>query len=224
MITPDDIRKKVDKLIKDKGFSLNELSLRIGRENTYLYQYINRGSPKRLAVKEREKLARILEVDERELTDQDAEQMPIRSFLKDPTSEMARIDMIDAVASCGPGIENFNPVVSGHHLMSFAVLREITNSKPQNIKILKVRGDSMEPTINDSDVIWVDISYKVPAGDGLYLFCINGELFVKRLQIDFIKHSIIIKSDNSKYDPIVASESDNVAVLGKVISINKMLG
>lgn len=138
--------------------------------------------------------------------------------------DMAKIEIIDASASCGTGIENFHPVVVGHNLISMANLKEITNSRPNNIKILKVRGDSMEPTINDSDVIWVDISYKQPTIDGIYLFCMNEELFVKRIQIDFIKKNVIIKSDNPLYQPIVASSEDNVKVIGKVISINKMLG
>lgn len=221
MPTPDETRIKVDNLIKEKGYSLNELSIRIGREQTYLYQYVNRKSPKRLPVEERRKLAKILEVDEQQLTDIE---LGARNEIGELGEEMAKIEIIDASASCGMGIENFHPVVVGHNLISMSNLREITNSKPNNIKILKARGDSMEPTINDSDVIWVDISYKQPTVDGIYLFCMNGELFVKRIQIDFIKKSFIIKSDNPRYEPIIATSNDNVEVVGKVISINKMLG
>lgn len=208
----------------DNGLSQNDLADTLGWQQTRVSELLNdkRDFPKNKLVA----AARFFNIDLELLTKYNdgliGSITPNSLLTKDV--EMAELEIIDAVASCGTGIESFHPVVAGRHLISFTTLREITNSKPQNIKILKVRGDSMEPTINDSDVIWVDVSYKAPAGDGLYLFCINGELFVKRLQIDFIKHSIIIKSDNLRYDPIVASDSDNVAVLGKVISINKMLG
>lgn len=67
--TPDSIKNKIDKLISDKGLSLRAVSLQIGRGETYLQQFISRTSPKRLSEQDREKLARILEVDEQELSD-----------------------------------------------------------------------------------------------------------------------------------------------------------
>ena len=46
------------------------------------------------------------------------------------------------------------------------------------------RGDAMQPTISDGDLIWVDVSIKTPTSDGLYLFALKGEVFVKRLRLD----------------------------------------
>lgn len=43
-----EIRNNIDKLLNKKGFSLNDASIKIGQNSTYLFQFINRGSPKRL--------------------------------------------------------------------------------------------------------------------------------------------------------------------------------
>ena len=144
--------------------------------------------------------------------------------IADDILNYAGIDIIDAQASCGNGAENFNPVVIGKQLISYPSLRDLTFSTPENIKILRARGDSMEPTINDADYIWVDISCKQAQSDGIYVFCIGSGIIAKRVRIDFIHQSAVIVSDNPKYPPIQANETDKIEVIGRVISICKMLG
>lgn len=156
-------------------------------------------------------------------------QVPISAVLgnneiEDDILNYASIDIIDAQASCGNGIENFNPVVIGKQLISYPSLRDLTFSTPENIKILRARGDSMEPTINDADYIWVDISCKQADSDGIYVFCIGTGIIAKRVRIDFIHKNAVILSDNPKYPPIQVGQSDQVKVIGRVISICKMLG
>ncbi len=68
-MTPDDIRKKVDSLIVERGLSLAQASLAIGKNVAYLHQYINKGSPVRLPEIQRKKLAALLNVSEQELSD-----------------------------------------------------------------------------------------------------------------------------------------------------------
>lgn len=67
--TPNSVKKKIENLISDKGLTFRAVSLQIGRGETYLQQFVSRPSPKRLSEQDREKLARILEVDEQELSD-----------------------------------------------------------------------------------------------------------------------------------------------------------
>ncbi|OPZ78655.1 MAG: putative HTH-type transcriptional regulator [Alphaproteobacteria bacterium ADurb.Bin438] len=136
----------------------------------------------------------------------------------------AEIEIISAIACCGNGNKNYDIEIIGKQLISILSLKEITNSKPENIKILKVRGDSMTPTINDSDLIWVDISYKTPTGDGLYLFIVRDELMVKRIRFNIFNNTATITSDNQNYPPIETNKTDEITVIGKVISISKMLG
>lgn len=134
------------------------------------------------------------------------------------------LDVIDAVACCGNGIVNFDTYVIGQHMMSLAALKQQTPVSPEHIKILKVVGDSMEPTISNGDFVWVDVSCISPTSDGIYLFCIGDRLVVKRVQINPFDNSLEILSDNPRYKPIQASNYQTVSVVGRVISFTKMIG
>lgn len=65
----DEVRKKIARLIVEKGFNYAQISLAIGKNVAYIQQFIKNGSPRRLGEVERHKLAQILRVDEQELTD-----------------------------------------------------------------------------------------------------------------------------------------------------------
>lgn len=65
----DDVRKKIARLIVEKGLNYAQVSLAIGKNVAYIQQFIKNGSPRRLGEVERHKLAQILRVDEQELTD-----------------------------------------------------------------------------------------------------------------------------------------------------------
>lgn len=134
------------------------------------------------------------------------------------------IDVVDAIACCGNGHVNFNTHVVGQQMMSVSAFHQITTVRPDLIKILKVVGDSMEPTISNGDFVWVDISCQTPVGDGIYMFCIGDRLVVKRVQINPLDNTIQILSDNPKYMPIKADNYQSVNVVGRVISFTKMIG
>jgi hypothetical protein len=69
MENTDEIRKKIKRLINERGLNYAQLSLAIGKNIAYLQQFIKNGSPRRLGEVERHRLAQILHVDEQELTD-----------------------------------------------------------------------------------------------------------------------------------------------------------
>lgn len=65
----EEIRKKIARLINERGLNYAKVSLSIGKNIAYIQQFIKNGSPRRLGEVERQKLARLLKVDEQELTD-----------------------------------------------------------------------------------------------------------------------------------------------------------
>lgn len=65
----EEIRKKIARLITERGLNYAKVSLNIGKNIAYIQQFIKNGSPRRLGEVERQKLARLLKVDEQELTD-----------------------------------------------------------------------------------------------------------------------------------------------------------
>ena len=69
MENTEEIRKKISRLILDRGLNYAQVSLAIGKNIAYIQQFIKNGSPRRLGEVERRQLAQILRVDEQELTD-----------------------------------------------------------------------------------------------------------------------------------------------------------
>ena len=52
-------RKFICDLIVESGFSLREMSLKIGKKESYLHQYIKYGKPSKLTDKDREAIINI---------------------------------------------------------------------------------------------------------------------------------------------------------------------
>jgi hypothetical protein len=63
----DPIRSRIVKLAGNRGLTLKELSLMVGRNHAYLQQFVRRGSPRNLPEAIRLELSRILAVPESDL-------------------------------------------------------------------------------------------------------------------------------------------------------------
>lgn len=79
---------------------------------------------------------------------------------------------------------------------------------------IKISGDSMEPIIADSSVVWVKQQDSLINGD-IGIFVLNGESLCKKL--DNIDGKCYLVSVNSLYSPIEVLETDNLRVVGKVL-------
>ena len=86
----------------------------------------------------------------------------------------------------------------------------------KNIDAINVVGDSMEPTLNSDNIIFVDKTKKDVARDGIYAFTTTHGLFVKRIQRR-VDGKLDVISDNRDY-PIQILEKNEVFVVGKVVS------
>lgn len=233
MKTQEEIRRYLDEKIAEKGTNYRELSLAIGRKDQYIHQYIKYGLPQQLKEDDRRAIARILDIDEQELSSKPLyppitlvhsdgisvlmdQALKLISNLRKKNIETISIDMLDAVACCGTGVENFSENVNGKWLMPLVDFRQITMSAPDNIKMIKVKGDSMEPTLKDGDWVLVDISRISPDSDGLFLLRLAGGLAVKRIQCG-LGNNINVLSDNPNYPPLPPTTLEDVPIVGKVI-------
>jgi hypothetical protein len=224
----EEVRSFLDKAILAKGMTYRELSLRIGRRDSYLHRFIKYGLPRRLEEQDRKQLSLILEVDEQLLTDIDLSYSPAPAHMtgvavvaEKITSLFTKgdevvIDMIDATACCGDGIDNLPEKVCGHWRLPLSEFKTLASGAPENIKMLRVQGDSMTPTISEGDFVWVDTSNNYIGSDGIYLIRMATGLAVKRLQAGL--SNIVIKSDNPTYSDITA-EVGEVKIVGKVVHI-----
>jgi len=86
----------------------------------------------------------------------------------------------------------------------------------ENIEAINVTGDSMEPTLNNGNIIFIDKSKQDINKDGIYAFINENGLFVKRMQRR-VDGGLDVISDNKEY-PVQIVNKNGINVLGKVVS------
>ena len=92
------------------------------------------------------------------------------------------------------------------------------NINPRYARVLTTRGDSMEPTIRDGDVLLVDTSIDHVRDNTIYIVVYGGLVLVKRVHGKF-DGSLVLISDNATYPPetIAAHDVPNLKVAGRVM-------
>ncbi|HVJ03003.1 MAG TPA: phage repressor protein, partial [Sphingomonas sp.] len=133
----DGQRAALEALMAEQGASLSELSRVIGRNPAYLQQYLKRGTPRLLAEADRALLARYFGVPEARLGGPAPEGLV----------EVARLDL---GASAGPGRIADQEARRAPGALSPALLRAL-GVRAGAASMIRVEGDSMEPTLSDGD-------------------------------------------------------------------------
>lgn len=88
----------------------------------------------------------------------------------------------------------------------------------QDLALINVKGDSMEPVLSSEDLILVDMRIRGVEDNAIYVLQFNGVLLVKRLQRRF-DGSVVIMSDNPRYTPETLSGDavEALKVIGRVV-------
>ncbi|APG24005.1 XRE family transcriptional regulator [Syntrophotalea acetylenica] len=92
----------------------------------------------------------------------------------------------------------------------------------QKLALLNVKGDSMSPTMNDGDLILIDMRSDRIEDSAIYVIEFDEALLVKRIQRRF-DGSVAIKSDNPFYEPeiIPKERAQSLRIVGRVIWTGK---
>ncbi|UVC30234.1 chromophore lyase [Pantoea sp. SOD02] len=96
--------------------------------------------------------------------------------------------------------------------------RVLFNGRPaENIRLIALNSDSMAGTFAPRDQLFVDISVHRFDGDGIYLFTLDDQLYLKRLQLQHKKVAVI--SDNKRYETwyLTLEEARTLQVVARVI-------
>jgi len=115
----------------------------------------------------------------------------------------------DINASAGGGALNFDE--------NYEVIYIDKKLIDKNLDAIHVVGDSMEPTIKDGSIIFIDRSDKNIQNGGIFVISTNSGTFVKRVNLKSTGEIELI-SDNKIYPPETIS-SENVEIVGKVVKI-----
>ena len=237
----DPIRLKVLDLIERTGTDLKKASLACGKNAAYVHQFIYRGTPKVLPEDVREALAKHLRVNDRALRHPEVPQRktptrfeneeddhPEGEARKRPRRSAAGfspISEIDVRASAGPGAfhEGLEEAKTTW-LFPDDVIRHEFRARPEDLHIVTIDGDSMEPLLSSGDRIMVDTSRRVPAPPGIFVIWDGIGIVAKR--IEHMPHSdptkIVIKSLNPEYQTYERNAED-VNIIGRVVWASKRL-
>ena len=90
---------------------------------------------------------------------------------------------------------------------------------PGRVKLLTCVGDSMEPTIKDRDILFVDITQARFTHPGIYVLSIGESLLIKRLDMTVSGDLDIISDNRERYaaQRVHAADLSQVSVAGKVV-------
>lgn len=96
-----------------------------------------------------------------------------------------------------------------------------SKGKVEDLVLIEARGDSMDPTIADGDVVLIDRSKKQVVVGNMYALRTKNAVMVKRLQ-PIGAARIKVMSDNKLYDSYeINLESGDTEIIGQVIWIGR---
>nr|WP_315492533.1 LexA family transcriptional regulator [uncultured Pseudomonas sp.] len=129
---------------------------------------------------------------------------------------------LDVTASMGPGKpppEHFDIVRSITIHPDWLRSQGLTYSSVENLAIITGDGDSMTGTFSNGDSLLVDRGITEIRTDAIYVFTMEGDLFIKRLQ-RMTDGSIRMISDNPIYPPIIIAGErlERVHIQARVLS------
>ncbi len=208
---PETPRERLMDLARQRGSSLTSLSELIGRNASYLQQFIARGSPKKLEERDRRKLAEFFGVPETELGG--PQDISYGVSQKPTQRQWIEVPRLAIGASAGPGATGDDEEPFDSFRFSARWLRE-QGLQAANLTSIVVEGDSMEPMLRNGDEILVD---RTPRAfrDGVHVVRLDDTLMVKRLAFAGAGR-ITLLSRNEAYPPIEVSVAE-LEIVGRVV-------
>ena len=220
-MSADPVRDALRTLLRRTGHTMKSASLAIGRNETYLYQYLTRGMPKVLKQRDAEALAQLLHCNVeaiRHRGERPAQEIPAGTA-PPPDARVAAVPELDVDAGAGLTVFNDEYPVSTHRwYLPLGLIREAGPVNPDDLRIVRVRGDSMEPALSAGDRLVIDTGRRIPeTGQLCVLFDGNG-LVAKR--VEYVPGSspptLRLISDNPRYAPYTCLAQE-AHVVGRVL-------
>ena len=222
----DNVRERLDSLIRASGEGYAELSRLIGRNPAYLQQFIKRGVPRRLAETDRRILATHFNVSERILGSPDSpkyERLPgtgINTGTNTGTGSSCAVQenpymlvpFLDGI--CGqhePGPPRDALALDP----SFAGL--LSQGRPASLAAHRIQGDSMQPTLADGDNVLIDMKDHAGPRDGVYAIRTEAGVLIKRIGVHPATKRLSVISDNAAYPAFFDCDPSAIDILGRVI-------
>ncbi|WP_120715870.1 S24 family peptidase [Tsuneonella amylolytica] len=206
----DPARARLLELAQGQGVSLAGLSEMIGRNSSYLQQFIRKGSPRKLEEGDRRKLAGYFGVGESELGGADDISAGTVGVPRADWTEVPRLS-IGAAAGSGALAADERPFDSFRFSRRWLQEQGLATAQ---LSTIRVQGDSMVPTLHDGDEILVDRTQR-GLRDGVHVVRLGDMLMVKRLAAAGPGRARLL-SENPVYPPVEVG-LDELEIIGRVV-------
>jgi phage repressor protein C with HTH and peptisase S24 domain len=143
---------------------------------------------------------------------------------KEPRKGFIQFKLLDAKAVAGVGAVNSDfPEPIQLIEVSEAWAERNIGGNFSSISIVTAQGDSMVPTFENGDLLFIDGAVDFYSSEGIYVFSSTIGLKVKRLQRS-VNGSLRVISDNKNYpvDVLSNDEIDSIKICGKVIAVLRL--
>ncbi|WP_342152375.1 S24 family peptidase [Methylorubrum sp. SB2] len=201
---------------RNKTLDLSKLSKALGKNHAYLQQYLERGVPKTLKDKDKKALAAMIGVSPNDLgLEDDGSGLP-GDFVIVPEYEL---DL-----SAGGGSPFDEKRVVEEWPFPGAFLRNVLAVSPTRLIIVRVVGDSMEPTFKPNDRVMVDLDDVNVAQPGVFAVNLDDTAVIKRLEAVPLSRprKIVLISDNTVHEKYTV-EASRIKVIGRVIWFSRQI-
>lgn len=150
--------------------------------------------------------------------------LEFRTPADQPVEGYVRLEHLSARPQMGAGAHLAEPVQVVRHIdvLERWVRDEVGTLNPQRVKVLTAVGRSMVPTINDRDLVFVDVGHRHFDAPGLYVIDVGGRLLLKKVMM-LADGTVVIRSDNTAEFPDeerypIEQAADTITVCGKVLA------
>jgi SOS-response transcriptional repressor LexA len=226
MIRNDHVRDRLDALIRESGSDYAGISKLLRRNPSYVQQFIKYGVPRRLAEEDRRILAVHFDVPEEELGAKPAripakKPLPPANALTD--DRQIHIPYFSIPASAGPGSVQEEDFAETALVFDASWARALASTNVSALSFLRVKGDSMVPTLNDGEHIVVDTADRERPREGIYVLRIDDALYVKRVTVNPVSKRLSIISDNPVHSQWPDCDPAQLDLIGRVVWVGRKL-
>jgi phage repressor protein C with HTH and peptisase S24 domain len=130
--------------------------------------------------------------------------------------EMVEIIRLDLSLPMGPGATVDDYIEEEPVSFDLGYVRGFTRTPPHRLRIARGVGDSMFPTLNSNDLVWIDSTQtNLNQQDRVWAVSINGAAAIKRLR-SLKEGRVLVISDNPTIDNYEVG-GDEIRIGGRVI-------
>lgn len=246
MRTNEEIISLIQEEAKKKGMSMSELARRVGIAKSTMSRYFNK--TREFPLNKADDFARIFNItpefllgiqkENKEKPEiltiynqlEEPRQEKVLSYAKDQLEEQENSNIISMFNKPQDGEDYITDYVEGLVAAGHGTFQEDNIHMEVKLRaedvpedydtIAKVAGDSMEPMIEDNDLLFIKVTSQVDI-NSIGIFQVNGKNFVKKLKRDY-DGSWYLQSLNNSYEEIHLTENDDIRTIGEVVDIYKV--